>query len=85
MLQIFGGMVIGSMMTMMLLGGVSAADQVLEHAQSLYMEQINRPDSTTTLILLGILSLFLGALSLWPPKRPVKSAVIIKKLNRHCK
>jgi hypothetical protein len=85
MLQVFGGMVIGSMMTMMLLGGVSAADQVLEHAQSLYINEINRPDSTTTLILLAILSLFLGALSLWPPKRPVKSEAIIKKLKRHCK
>jgi hypothetical protein len=27
MLKIFGGMIIGSMMTMMLLGGASAADQ----------------------------------------------------------
>ena len=34
MLQIFGGMIIGSMMTMMLLGGASAADQVLANASN---------------------------------------------------
>ena len=64
MLKIFAGMVIGSIMTIMLLGGVSAADQVLTSVQNLYLEQLNRPDTTTTLILLVTLSILLGVLSL---------------------
>ncbi len=78
-------MIIGSMMTMMLLGGASAADQVLANAQTLYVDQLNRPDTSTTLILLVILSIFLGALSLWPTKRVIETEKVIKRLRRHCK
>ena len=85
MLKIFGGMVIGSIMTMMLLGGVSAADQVLTSVQSLYFEQLNRPDTTTTLILLVTLSILLCVISFWPHKTAIESKSIIKKLKRHCK
>ena len=85
MLHIFGGMIIGSIMTMMLLGGASAADQVLANAQTLYLDQINRPDTSTTLILLVILSIFLGALALWPAKPVMQTEKVIEKLRRHCK
>ncbi len=85
MLQIFGGMIIGSMMTMMLLGGASAADQVLANAQTLYVDQINRPDATTTVLLLVVISIFIGALTLWPAKPVMETAKVIKKLRRHCK
>ena len=85
MLKIFGGMVIGSIMTIMLLGGVSAADQVLTSIQGLYLEQLNRPDTTTTLILLVTLSILLGVLSVWPHKPAIEPENIIKKLKRHCK
>ena len=85
MLKIFGGMVIGSMMTMTLLGGVSAADQVLASVQNLYLDQLNRPDTTTTLILLVTLSILLSALTFWPPKPVIEPESIIKKLRRHCK
>ena len=84
MLKIFGGMVIGSIMTIMLLGGVSAADQVLTSVQSLYFEQIDRPDTTTTLILLITLSILLSVLSLWPQKPAIEPESIIKNLKRHC-
>jgi len=40
MLKMFVGMIIGSMMTMMLLGGASAADQVLANVQTLYLDPI---------------------------------------------
>ncbi len=85
MLKIFGGMIIGSMMTMMLLGGASAADQILANAQNFQVGQINRPDTTTTLLLLVILSIFMGALTLWPTKPILETKTVIKKLRRHCK
>ncbi len=85
MLKLFGGMIIGSMMTMMLLGGSSAADQVLANAKNLYMDQINRPDTTTTLLLLVVLSIFMAALSILPSKPVIQTEKVIKKLRRHCK
>lgn len=85
MLKIFGGMIIGSMMTMMLLGGTSAADQVLANAQTLYVDQINRPDATTTVLLLVVISIFLGTLTMWPTKPAMHTEKVIKKLRRHCK
>ena len=85
MLKIFGGMIIGSMMTMMLLGGASAADQVLANAQTLYTDPINRPDTTTTILLLVIVSILMGAISLWPSKPLMQTEKVIKRLRRHCK
>ncbi len=85
MLKTFGGMIIGSMMTMMLLGGTSAADQVLANVQTLYVDQINRPDATTTVLLLVVISILLGTLTIWPTKPVLETEKIIKKLRRHCK
>ncbi|MDH5429693.1 MAG: hypothetical protein OEY57_16140 [Nitrospirota bacterium] len=85
MFKIFGGMIIGSMMTMMLLGGESVADQVLANAQTLYVDQSNRPDTTTTILLLIIISIFMGALTMWPTKPVIESKQVIKRLRRHCK
>ena len=86
MLKIFGGMILGSMMTMMILGGPSAADQVLANAQTLYVDQLNRPNATTTVVLLVILSICMMGLSLWPSKPTMmKTEKVIKRLRRHCK
>ncbi len=85
MLKTFVGMIIGSMMTMLLLGGASTADQVLANAQTLYLDQLNRPDGTTTLLLLVVLSIFMGALTLWPAKPVKETEKVIKRLRRHCK
>ena len=85
MLKMFGGMIIGSMMTMMLLGGASVADQVLANGQTLYIDQINRPDGATTLLLLIAVSIVMGALTLWPSKRLMPTKQVIKRLRRHCK
>lgn len=78
-------MIIGSMITMMLMGGATAADQVLANAQSLYLDQINRPDATTTALLLVVISIFLAALTLWPARPVMETEKVIKKLRRHCK
>ncbi len=85
MLKMFGGMIIGSMMTMMLLGGASAADQVLANVQTLYVDQVNRPNATTTLLLLVAISILMGALTLWPSKPLMHAKTFIKSLRRHCK
>ncbi|MBA3612219.1 MAG: hypothetical protein H0W49_04725 [Nitrospirales bacterium] len=84
MLKIFGGMIIGSLMTMILLGGVSAADKVLANAQTLYIEQIQRPDTITTILLLVFSSIFLAFLTLWPTKPVLDTKKITKQLRRHC-
>lgn len=84
MLKIFGGMIIGSLMTIILLGGVSAADKVLANAQTLYFEQFQRPDTITTLLLLVFSSIFLAFLSLWPIKPALDTKKITKQLRRHC-
>ena len=85
MLKMFVGMIIGSMMTMMLLGGASAAEQVLANTQTLYGDQLNQPETATTIILLVIVSICLGALSLWPAKPIIETKTAIKRLRRHCK
>ncbi len=85
MLKIFCGMIIGSMMTMMLLGGASAADQVLVNAQNLYSGEINRPDTTTTLLLLVITGIFMAAITLWPTKPILQTKTVIKRLHRYCR
>ena len=85
MLKIFGGMVLGSIITMMLLGGVSVANQVQANVQTLYVDQINRPDSATTLILLVLLSVVIAALRMWPTKPVMRTELVIKNLRRHCK
>jgi formate/nitrite transporter FocA (FNT family) len=84
MLRIFGGMIIGSIITIMLLGGTSAADQVLVNAQTLYFDQINRPDTTTTLLLLGILSIILVSLTTWQTQTVLDNKKLIENLRRHC-
>ena len=85
MLKIFLGMIIGNITTMMLLGGPSTAAQVLSNVQSLYVDQINRPDTPTTILLLGIISILLGTLSLWPTKPVLETKRVIRRLRRHCK
>lgn len=85
MLKIFGGMILGSITTMMLLGGPSAANQVLANAQTLYVNSFSRPDAPTTLLLLIVLSVFMVVLNMWPSKADIKTEKVIKKLRRHCK
>jgi hypothetical protein len=84
MLKIFAGMIFGSFMTMMLFGGDSAAAKVLANAQTLYFDQIQRPDTTTTLLLLTSLTIFLASLTFWPAKHAVDTRKITRQLRRHC-
>ena len=85
MLKMFGGMILGSITTMMLLGGASAADQVLSNAQTYYIDQFNRPNTPTTLLLLVAVTVSMGAIRLWPAKPSMHTKTFIKNLKRHCK
>ena len=85
MLKLFIGMIIGNITTMMLLGGASAADQALANAQALYVDPLNRPNSTTTLVLLVVVGIFMAALTMWPSKPVMETEKVIKNLRRHCK
>lgn len=84
MLQIFGGMIIGSIITLMLLGGASAADQLLANAQTFYMDQ--RLDTTITLLFLVLLTIFLALFTPWPwlTQATMDKKKILKQLRRHC-
>lgn len=82
MLQIFGGMIIGSIITLTLLGGASAADQLLANAQTFYMDQ--RLDTTITLLFLVLLTFFLALFTPWPTQAAMDKKKILKQLRRHC-
>ncbi len=82
MLKMFGGMIIGSVMTMILAGGFSAADQVRANVQTLYVDQINGPDGTTTLVLLVVLSIFVSALTKWRSKPVLQTEKVSKEFCR---
>jgi len=82
MLKMFVGMIIGSMMTMILLGGASVADQVRANVQTLYVDQINGPDGTTTLVLLVVLSIFMAALTKWRSKPVLQTEKVSKEFRR---
>lgn len=82
MLQIFGGMIIGSIITLTLLGGASAADQLLVNAQTFYMDQ--RLDTTITLLFLVLLTIFLALFTPWPTQATMDKTKILKQLRRHC-
>jgi hypothetical protein len=84
MAKIFVGMIIGSMFIMMLLGGSAAADQVFSQIQQLYLIQASNLDIPTTLLLLGLVSVFLGGLLLWPAKPALNPKQVIRGLRRHC-
>ncbi len=84
MLRIFWGMILGSITTMVLLGGASAADQVIANSKALYLDHLNRLDTPTTLTLLAMVTLSLGALALWPTKPIMEPEKVIKHLRRHC-
>ncbi len=83
MLRLFGGMIIGSLMTMMLLGGPAAADKVIENAQSVFATQYAQSPQTITIYLLVSLALLLISITCSNTKESKQSALAIKKLRRY--
>lgn len=83
MLQIFGGMILGSIITLLLLGGRTAADQVVAHIQAWYLTPVSSLGTPTTLLLLGMVSLALGVLWLWPTKPALNSKHLSRLKKAH--
>ena len=84
MMRLFVGMIIGSMMTMVLLGGPSAANQVLANAQNTIHEQYTQPDPFMTVVLLLSLGLTLASIAAWRTRQLKQTATVVKKLRRFC-
>ncbi len=84
MLKLFCGMILGSMMTMMLLGGAQAADQILSQVQTLAFSQ--GMQSGLPMPWLGMALVSLGFMVLQKKRREGNSEVpcMIKRLQRHC-
>ena len=84
MLRLFGGMIIGSMMTLILLGGPTAADQLLVHAKTSVVQQYTQPDPMVTIVLLLSLGLSLAGFAVWHMKQMKNTAMVVNKLRRFC-
>jgi hypothetical protein len=88
MLQIFGGMILGSIISLLLMGGDAAAAQILSHIQQVYLHQVSQLDNRTTLQLLGMTSIFLGILCLgilwlWPTTPALEPKLLSRRLRRY--
>ena len=84
MMRLFGGMIIGSMMTMVLLGGPTAANQILANARSTFHEQYAQPDPSMTMVFLVSLGLTLACIAVWRTKQQRQTATVVNKLRRFC-
>ncbi len=83
MFRLFCGMVLGSLMTMMLLGGPAAADQVIHNAQSVFATQYEQSGPTLTIYLLASLAFILVIIARSNTKESKQTALVIKKLRRY--
>ncbi len=83
MLKMFGGMIIGSTMTIVLLGGAPVANQIILNAQSTFHDQYARPDSSLMIYVVLGLTLFLTNLYFSGSKTNKQHALAIRKLGRH--
>lgn len=82
--RMFIGMIIGSLITMSLLGGSTAADRLLSQAKITFAQQYTHPDPITTLVLLTFLGLSLAVMAASRTKLMRQNAVVVKKLRRFC-
>ena len=83
-MRLFGGMIIGSMMTMVLLGGPTAADQILSQAKTTFHQQYTQPDPFMSVVLLLSLGLTLASIAAWRTKQIKQTATVVNKLRRYC-
>ncbi len=83
MLKLFCGMVLGSIFTMVLLGGAPVADKVLKNAQAMLETQSTPISPALTIYLLAFLALALIYLANSIIKQNRQTDLVIKKLRRH--
>ena len=79
----FCRMVIGSIMTIVLLGGPTAADQILGNAKVMIQQQYSHPDTTTSVFFLILLGLSLASIAASRTKHPNKPSSMVNKLRRY--
>ncbi|WP_447970080.1 hypothetical protein [Nitrospira sp. M1] len=82
MFKLFCGMVIGSMITMTLLGGAAAADKVIKNAQTVFEAQSSELHTTLTIYLLAFLAFLLVQLARSITKQNKQTDLVIKRLRR---
>ena len=84
MFRMFGGMIIGSMMTIVLLGGPNAEGQMFENARLMMEQQYAQPDSANSLLLILIVGFSIASLVTTRTKQTRHTAKIVNKLRRYC-
>ena len=84
MVKIFFGMILGSLFTMMLLGGAPVADKVLQNAQAVLGTQSSEISPALTIYLLAFLAICLFYLTNSILKQHQQTDLVIKKLRRNC-
>jgi len=83
MLKLFCGMIIGSLITMTLLGGAPVADQVIKNAQHVFETQSAEGNTILTLYILAFLALLLVQLARSITKQNRQTDLVIQKLRRN--
>ncbi|GJL62800.1 MAG: hypothetical protein NPIRA04_14540 [Nitrospirales bacterium] len=83
MLKLFCGMIIGSLITMTLLGGAPVADKVIKNAQTVFETQSSQGSTTLTIYLLAFLALLLVQLGRSITKQNKQTDLVIQKLRRN--
>ena len=85
MIKMFCGMILGSICTMILLGGAPVADKVLQNAQAAIGTQSLELSPALTMYLLAFLAICLIYLTNSILRQHQQTDLVIKKLRRNCR
>ena len=83
MIKMFTGMIIGSLMTIMLLGGPPVAQQILQDAQVSLNSQYAQSGSALSVYVLAFLIMILVSVATSNTKQSKQTSLVIKKLRRY--
>lgn len=83
MLKLFGGMIIGALMTIVLLGGPPVADRIIHNAHVAFKSQHAGSDSVVSLYILAVFILIIVSIVRSQKKHSQETALVIKKLRRY--
>ncbi|MCA9473129.1 MAG: hypothetical protein MRJ96_04875 [Nitrospirales bacterium] len=82
MIKIFCGMILGSLSTMMLLGGAPVAEKVLQNAQATFGTPTSQMSPALTIYLLAFLAIYIIYFANSMLRQHQQTDLIIKKLRR---
>ena len=83
MFKMFIGMIIGSLMTIMLLGGPPVADRILQNSRVTMEAQYAQSGSAISVYLLAFLIIILVSVATSNTKQSKQNSLAIKKLRRY--